>query len=389
MVGEREAGLRLHRSRRRRVGSEGRARIRRAPQAQAAGRSRRDRRQRMGAFVLRGARAQGQLRLRFAVGPPLLRVRPRQTGAVRRHGQAVRRHLPAARRRARLGSGPSRPTRCCRGRPGDRPLLPRHASAARTSTTTPRNFRSAPASTARQIPEAALVCNLPGGQAGDPGLMTHDDVVTFFHEFGHLVHTLLAGRHQWIGDQRHQHRAGLRRGAVADARRVDAGTRRRLQTFAKHFETNEPIPADARRADAARQRIRQGARRPAADGLREAVAVDLRPRSRSRSTRRRWSRSSRTSTCRRRTSRARTSRRRSATSTATRPCTTRTCGRSSSRRICSAGSIGTSCSRRRLPGSTADTILAPGGSKPAATLVRDFLGRPFDFKAWEAWLNRD
>jgi thimet oligopeptidase len=36
-----------------------------------------------------------------------------------------------------------------------------------------------------------------------------------------------------------------------------------------------------------------------------------------------------------------------------------------------------------------DTVLAPGGSKPAAALVRDFLGRPFDFKAWEAWLNRD
>ena len=53
--------------------------------------------------------------------------------------------------------------------------------------------------TGRQVPEAALVCNLPGGQAGDPGLMTHDDVVTFFHEFGHLVHALLSGRHQWIG----------------------------------------------------------------------------------------------------------------------------------------------------------------------------------------------
>ncbi len=31
----------------------------------------------------------------------------------------------------------------------------------------------------RQLPEAALICNLPGGQPGDPGLMTHDDVVTF------------------------------------------------------------------------------------------------------------------------------------------------------------------------------------------------------------------
>jgi thimet oligopeptidase len=36
-----------------------------------------------------------------------------------------------------------------------------------------------------------------------------------------------------------------------------------------------------------------------------------------------------------------------------------------------------------------DTILAPGGSQPAATLVQNFLGRPFDFKAWETWLNRE
>ena len=35
-----------------------------------------------------------------------------------------------------------------------------------------------------------------------------------------------------------------------------------------------------------------------------------------------------------------------------------------------------------------DTILAQGGAKPAADLVRDFLGRPFSFAAWEAWLNQ-
>ena len=36
-----------------------------------------------------------------------------------------------------------------------------------------------------------------------------------------------------------------------------------------------------------------------------------------------------------------------------------------------------------------DRILAPGGSKDAADLVADFLGRPFDYKAWENWLNRE
>ena len=36
-----------------------------------------------------------------------------------------------------------------------------------------------------------------------------------------------------------------------------------------------------------------------------------------------------------------------------------------------------------------EAVLAPGGSKPADALVRDLLGRPFDFRAWEAWLNRN
>ena len=34
-----------------------------------------------------------------------------------------------------------------------------------------------------------------------------------------------------------------------------------------------------------------------------------------------------------------------------------------------------------------DTILAAGGSAPAAALVERFLERPFDFNAWERWLN--
>jgi thimet oligopeptidase len=34
-------------------------------------------------------------------------------------------------------------------------------------------------------------------------------------------------------------------------------------------------------------------------------------------------------------------------------------------------------------------ILEPGGSKPAADLVRDFLGRPYAFDAYEAWLDQE
>lgn len=69
----------------------------------------------------------------------------------------------------------------------------------------------------QQIPEATLVCNFPGGDLNDPGLMEHGDVQTFFHEFGHLIHDLFAGRHKMGRRRRHSHRAGFCRSSFADA----------------------------------------------------------------------------------------------------------------------------------------------------------------------------
>jgi thimet oligopeptidase len=49
-----------------------------------------------------------------------------------------------------------------------------------------------------QLPEAALVCNFPGGDGG-LGLMEHSEVETFLHEFGHLLHSIFAGTNQrWL-----------------------------------------------------------------------------------------------------------------------------------------------------------------------------------------------
>lgn len=49
----------------------------------------------------------------------------------------------------------------------------------------------------QQLPIVALVCNFPGGTGGS-GYLEHSDVKTFLHEFGHLLHAIFGGHQRWL-----------------------------------------------------------------------------------------------------------------------------------------------------------------------------------------------
>jgi thimet oligopeptidase len=95
----------------------------------------------------------------------------------------------------------------------------------------------------RQVPEASLVCNFTQPEKNDPGLLQYSDVVTFFHEFGHLMHEILGGRQRWAGQS----------GIATEGDFVEVPSQMLeefferadvLQSFAKHYQTGEPIPEE-------------------------------------------------------------------------------------------------------------------------------------------------
>ena len=94
----------------------------------------------------------------------------------------------------------------------------------------------------KQLPEAALVCNFPEKTDSDPGLMEYGDVVTFFHEFGHTVHWILSGRQQWAGANPLNLEADF---IEAPSQMLEEFMRspQVLQSFAKHYQTGEVLPA--------------------------------------------------------------------------------------------------------------------------------------------------
>jgi len=93
-----------------------------------------------------------------------------------------------------------------------------------------------------QRPEGVLVCNFADPAVASPALLDHDDVVTLFHEFGHLMHHLLAGRQDWLGFS----------GVATEWDFVEAPSQmleewawdpETLALFARHVESGQPIPS--------------------------------------------------------------------------------------------------------------------------------------------------
>jgi thimet oligopeptidase len=95
----------------------------------------------------------------------------------------------------------------------------------------------------KQLPEAILVCNFPAPTAADPGLMEYTDVVTFFHEFGHLMHWILAGRQEWAGISGISMESDF---VEAPSQMLEEWMRspQVLASFARHYRTGETIPAE-------------------------------------------------------------------------------------------------------------------------------------------------
>jgi thimet oligopeptidase len=105
------------------------------------------------------------------------------------------------------------------------------------------NFPIRTGSAGIQLPQCALVANFAGGNPDDPGLMEHEDVVVFFHEFGHLLHGILGGHQRWepISGFATEWDFVEAPSQLLEEWAWNAGS---LRTFAKHHETGESIPEE-------------------------------------------------------------------------------------------------------------------------------------------------
>lgn len=92
----------------------------------------------------------------------------------------------------------------------------------------------------RLVPMAAIECNFPKPGGPAPALMTHQDAVTFFHEFGHVLHHLLSESEltAFAG-------TSVARDFVESPSQMLeewAWAKETLDLFAVHHETKKPLP---------------------------------------------------------------------------------------------------------------------------------------------------
>ncbi|MDX1535720.1 MAG: M3 family metallopeptidase [Candidatus Spechtbacterales bacterium] len=95
-----------------------------------------------------------------------------------------------------------------------------------------------------QVPESFLMCNFPGGRKADgAALMQFSQVSTFFHEFGHLLHNIFSGKSRWVSFA----------GISTEEDFVETPSQlleewlfepRVLQQIGRHYKTGEPIPEE-------------------------------------------------------------------------------------------------------------------------------------------------
>ena len=91
-------------------------------------------------------------------------------------------------------------------------------------------------------PFISIVCNFTKPTADAPSLITHDELTTFLHEFGHALHGIFAkGRYSSLTG------TSVSRDFVELPSQIMenwAYEPEYLNSFAKHYQTGEPIPAE-------------------------------------------------------------------------------------------------------------------------------------------------
>lgn len=109
----------------------------------------------------------------------------------------------------------------------------------------------------RQIPVAYLVCNFRPPMDGQPGLLTHDEVLTLYHECGHGLHLLMT--------QVDEAAVSGINGVEWDAVELPSQFMEnwcfepsQLKTWARHWQTGEALPDDQIKRLQASRRFQAG-----------------------------------------------------------------------------------------------------------------------------------